>query len=141
MSSKANFSSSGSPAAVVNTPITQLQANQGIAIDNSQPYPITGWIEVKWGTVTVSVDSGNPTAGPIKTIFDLNGKWSSGPVISVSGNAITVDMSALKRPTAHGTVTDASYITVTFPDDKAYTGKLQSPNKIIWSDNTTWTKA
>jgi len=136
-----NFSLSGSPAAVINTPITQLQANKGITIDNSQPYPITGWIEVKWGEAAVSVDQGNPTAGLIKTIFDLNGKWSGGPVISVSGNAITVDMTALKRPTAHGSVTDASDITVTFPDDKTYTGKLQGPNKIIWSNNTTWTKA
>ena len=84
------------------------------------------------------------TTDPIKTVIDLNGKWASGgspgPVISVTGNAITVDMSAYKRPTAHGSVIDASSITVTFPDDKVYTGKVGVPNSIRWSNNSAWTK-
>jgi hypothetical protein len=54
--------------------------------------------------------------------------------------ALTVDMSAFGRPTAHGTVVDGSSITVTFPDDKTYTGQLQSPNKIRWSNGSVWTK-
>ena len=58
----------------------------------------------------------------------------------VSGNAITVDMSALHRPAAHGTILDNSDISVTFPDDKTYTAKLQAPNAIHWSNNTTWTR-
>jgi hypothetical protein len=30
---------------------------------------------------------------------------------------------------------------VTFPDDSTYTAKLQAPNTIAWSNNSTWTKA
>jgi hypothetical protein len=58
----------------------------------------------------------------------------------VNGNSISVDMSAYKRPTASGTVIDDSDISVDFPDDKTYTGKLQAPKTILWSNNTVWTK-
>jgi hypothetical protein len=82
--------------------------------------------------------------GSVPTLIDLNGAWASGgvpgPVISVSGNSISVDMSAYKRPTAHGSVIDSSHITVTFPDDKTYTGILQLPSTIVWSNNSAWTK-
>jgi len=81
---------------------------------------------------------------PVQTIFDLNGIWESGgtpgPVISVSGNAISVNMSAYNRPTATGSVLDSSDITVTFPDDANYTGRLEAPGTILWSNNSTWTK-
>ena len=81
---------------------------------------------------------------PTQTVLDLRGTWASGgvpgPVISVVGSALSVDMSAYKRPTASGSIVDASDITVTFPDDKTYTGKLQLPNRILWSNNSTWTK-
>jgi len=40
---------------------------------------------------------------------------------------ITVDMSDFDRPSAQGTIIDSSTITVTFPDDHAYTGTLESP--------------
>jgi hypothetical protein len=49
-------------------------------------------------------------------------------------------MSAYRRPSASGSIVDASTITVTFPDDKTYTGKLQPPNTILWSNGSTWTK-
>jgi hypothetical protein len=78
------------------------------------------------------------------TIFDLNGRWlpAPGPVITVNGIAITVDMSAFGRPPATGTVVDPSTIRVTFPDDATYTGHLATgPNRIIWSNNTVWTKS
>lgn len=85
------------------------------------------------------------TVASIATVIDLNGAWMSGgaagPVISVTGNGITIDMSAYHRPPAHGSITGASTITVTFPDDKTYSGKLQAPNTIRWSNNSTWTKA
>jgi hypothetical protein len=78
------------------------------------------------------------------TIFDLNGKWTDGrgpgPFISVNGSAISVDMSANRRPTAHGSVLNSSTITMTFPDDTTYPGTLQSPNVILWSNNSFWTK-
>jgi hypothetical protein len=81
---------------------------------------------------------------PIATLIDLNGKWESnglqGPIISVSGNAISVDMSAYQRPPAHGAILDASDITVTFPDDQTYTAKLKLPNTILWSNASAWTK-
>jgi hypothetical protein len=49
-------------------------------------------------------------------------------------------MSAFNRPAAHGTIVNGSSIKVTFPDDKTYTGQLQAPNKIIWSNGSAWTK-
>ena len=80
----------------------------------------------------------------IETVIDLNGQWMSGgvlgPVITVHGNSISIDMSALKRPTAVGTVVNSSDISVNFPDDKAYSGVLQKPGTIRWSNNSTWTK-
>ena len=81
----------------------------------------------------------------VQTVIDLNGTWASGgvagPVITVNGPALSVDMSAYKRPTASGTIVDDLDITVTFPDDNTYTGKLQVPNVILWSNNSAWTKA
>lgn len=81
---------------------------------------------------------------PIQTVIDLNGGWMSGgvlgPIITMHGNSISVDMSALKRPTAAGTVIDGSNISVTFPDDRTYSGVLQPPGTIRWSNNSTWTK-
>ncbi len=80
----------------------------------------------------------------IATVIDLNGQWMSGgvlgPVITVHGNSISIDMSALKRPAAAGTVLNSSDISVNFPDDKAYSGVLQKPGTIRWSNNATWTK-
>jgi hypothetical protein len=81
---------------------------------------------------------------PIKTVIGLAGKWEIagvvGPVISVSANAISIDMSAYHRPDAYGSILDGSDITVTFPDDKTYTGKLERPGTIQWSNNSAWTK-
>jgi hypothetical protein len=84
------------------------------------------------------------------TPADLIGSWSSGdgvpgPFITVSGNAISVDMSALQRPFAAGTVLDTSNFTVTFPDDKTYTAKFNTgtrppSNEIIWSNGSIWTR-
>ncbi len=86
----------------------------------------------------------NLVTTPITTVINLNGKWASsgvaGPVIAVHGNAISIDMSAYKRPTAIGFVSDSSDITVTFPDDNTYTAKLQAPKTIGWSNGSTWTK-
>ncbi len=84
------------------------------------------------------------TAPSIQTVLDLRGAWASGgvagPFVSVTGNAISIDMSASHRPTASGRVLDSSHISVNFPDDKTYTGVLQAPNVIRWSNNSSWTK-
>jgi hypothetical protein len=64
-----------------------------------------------------------------QTVIDVTGAWVStpGPFISRVGNSLTVDMSALKRPTATGTVLSSTEISVHFPDDKTYAGALQAP--------------
>jgi phospholipase C len=84
------------------------------------------------------------TAPSIQTVLDLRGAWASGgvagPFISVTGNSISIDMSASHRPTAHGSVLENTQISINFPDDKTYTGVLQAPNVIKWSNNSTWTK-
>jgi phospholipase C len=84
------------------------------------------------------------TAPSIQTVIDLKGKWASGgvagPFISVTGNSISIDMSAAHRPTASGSIVDSAHISVKFPDDKAYTAVLQPPNVIKWSNNAVWTK-
>jgi hypothetical protein len=78
------------------------------------------------------------------TIFDLNGKWTDGrgpgPIISVTGNSLSVNMAANNRPTASGSVINGSTISVTFPDDATYTGQLLSPNRIQWSNGSFWLK-
>jgi hypothetical protein len=76
--------------------------------------------------------------------IDLNGHWlvngTPGPIISVDGIAISIDMSAYNRPTATGAFVDSNDITVTFPDEGALAGKLVPPKAINWSNNTTWIK-
>jgi Domain of unknown function (DUF5050) len=90
----------------------------------------------------VSAVGGN--VGTIETVLNLSGKWASGgaagPVISVNGSSIVVDMSAYHRPTAHGSIVNSTTITVNFPDDKTYTGTLQPPNTIKWSNGSSWAK-
>lgn len=81
---------------------------------------------------------------PIQTVFDLSGQWASGgvpgPFFTVGGNSLSVDMSVFNRPTANGSILDSSDITITFPDDNTFTGKLQAPGTILWSNNSTWTR-
>jgi hypothetical protein len=85
------------------------------------------------------------------TQMDLNGNWTDGSPRSAHiyqgpacGQAqcvsILVDMSAFGRPNAKGSVVDPSTISVSFPDDKTYTGQIQPPNAIRWSNGSIWTK-
>jgi hypothetical protein len=75
---------------------------------------------------------------------DLGGTWNAGsgpgPVISVQGQSITVDMSRFGRPAAHGMIIDEFRISVTFPDDRTYTAQLIPPNTIRWSNGSEWAK-
>jgi hypothetical protein len=79
-------------------------------------------------------------------VFDLNGTYADGPgrgpgpVISVQLSNITVDMFRFHRPTAHGFVVDENNISVTFPDDRTYTGQLLTSGVILWSNGTEWIK-
>ena len=81
---------------------------------------------------------------PIVTVIDLNGRWTDGSTrsaaISAAGTALTIDMSAWGRPAANGSIINGSTITVTFPDDASYTGILQPPNTIRWSNGSAWAK-
>ena len=84
------------------------------------------------------------TVASIQTIIDLNGKWAyggvPGPVVSVTGDGIIIDMAAYHRPPAHGSIVDPSTISVNFPDDKQYIGKLVLPGTLQWPNNSSWTK-
>ena len=61
-------------------------------------------------------------------------------VISRSTTNLTIDMSAFDRPSAYGSILNDSTIAVIFPDDESYNGKLVPPDKIEWSNNSTWKK-
>jgi hypothetical protein len=85
-----------------------------------------------------------PAWNPKSTILILDGDWTDGSsqhaTILVSFSSLSIDMSAFGRPSASGTITDYNAISVSFPDDKTYTGELQAPDKILWSNGSTWTK-
>lgn len=80
----------------------------------------------------------------IGTVVTVHGIWTAGGpqkiTIHQSGSSLNVSMRAYGRPRAHGSVLDPSTITVTFPDDKTYTGRLQPPDFILWSNGTVWTR-
>jgi hypothetical protein len=75
-------------------------------------------------------------------VINLSGRWTAGgtqsAVISQSSASLTIDMSAFNRPSAHVSILDDSTIRVTFPDDNTYTGKLEPPNTIRWSNGSVW---
>jgi hypothetical protein len=94
-------------------------------------------------TVTVQPTPLAPLAAPGLTIFDLNGRYlpDPGPVIHVDGTTIIVDMSAFGRPTSTGTILSRTLIQVTFEDHVTLTAQLQlDPDRLDWSNNTTWSK-
>jgi hypothetical protein len=84
------------------------------------------------------------TVATITPIFALGGKYAAGgvtgPVISVSGNHISVDMSAYHRPNAYGTIVNPTQVAITFPDASSYTGTLVAPGTINFNNNSSWTK-
>ena len=94
---------------------------------------------------TIRWSSGLPwTKIPAPTAFDLNGRWTDGhgpgPVVSVTGTSVSVDLTAENRPTATGSVLNRSTISVTFPDAYSCTGQLLGPNRIQWCDGSLWLK-
>lgn len=86
-----------------------------------------------------------PGTTAIPTVFDLNGAYVVGlpgrPVITNVNDILTVNMSALGRPTATGVVVNSDTIIVTFPDDATYGGKLLAARVIRWSNRSDWYKA
>lgn len=93
------------------------------------------------GRIMLTITQSSSVALP----FDLNGQWLAGgvpgPVISVSGPSLNVDMSAYNRPAATGLILDSTTISVTFPDDNTYSARLHAPGTIVWSNGSSWTKA
>jgi len=93
---------------------------------------------------TITWSNGSTWTKVVNTAFDLNGSWSDGSpwiaIINERATSLTVDMSDYDRPAAHGSIVNSSTITVTFPDDRTYTGTLQGSNTIRWSNGSTWTK-
>ena len=63
-----------------------------------------------------------------------------GPVISVSGDNVTIDMSAYNRPEATGRIVSDNKISVTFKDDSTFTGELFDKKRIEWSNGTVWNR-
>ena len=80
----------------------------------------------------------------VNTVMDLNGNWTDGSdrtaVIRAGAKSITIDMSDYDRPNAQGSIVNASNISVKFPDDSTYTAQLQAPNRILWSNGSSWTR-
>jgi hypothetical protein len=77
----------------------------------------------------------------------LEGEWkalednSQGPPrarIFMSSLTISINMSEYGRPTAHGSILDDFTFSVTFPDAGTFTGKMEKPNRINWSNGTVW---
>ena len=93
---------------------------------------------------TIKWSNGSAWTKVLNTVFDLNGSWTDGggrrALILETINSITVDMSDYDRPAAQGSIVNSSTIKVNFPDDREYTGTLELPNKIRWSNGSSWTK-
>jgi hypothetical protein len=49
-------------------------------------------------------------------------------------------MSAFDRTSTYGSMLNDSTIAVIFPDDESYNDQLVPPDKIEWSNNSTWKK-
>ncbi len=63
-----------------------------------------------------------------------------GPVISIFGDNVTIDMSAYNRPEATGRIVSDNKISVTFKDDSTFTGELFDKKRIEWSNGTVWNR-
>jgi hypothetical protein len=93
---------------------------------------------------TIRWSNGSAWTKVVNTVIDLNGSWTDGSprraVISEGITSLTIDMSDYDRSAAHGSIVGGSTIKVTFTDDATYTGTLQQPNTIRWSNGSAWTK-
>ena len=83
--------------------------------------------------------------GNVWRALSFAGIWQDegtpGPVVTQSGDRLSVNMSSYRRPTATGTITAPGNTRVNFPDDATHNGTLVSPSCIQWSNGKTWTKA
>jgi hypothetical protein len=51
-----DFRNTDLPDVVLNAPASAVPAGRGVTVDNSQPYPVVGWLEVRWAKSTVVVN-------------------------------------------------------------------------------------
>lgn len=83
-----NYLKANSTNAVINANASAIPAGQGITVDNNQPYPITGWIEVGYVTETEvnaplnPVNPVNPT-NPIIPVHPIDPIAPIKPVLPV----------------------------------------------------------
>jgi hypothetical protein len=93
----------------------------------------------------VLATTGAAAVAATPTVFNINGVYAAGSSVGMRisnvNDAITINMSSLGRPTAHGVVVDSDTIFVDFPDDQGYAGTLIAPDTIVWSNNSVWRKA
>lgn len=79
---------------------------------------------------------------PANWSVNLNGRWTDGSsksaVITQQYPAIAIDMSAWNRPAARGWFSADFTITVNFPDGGTFTGDVSTPNRIKWSNGSSW---
>lgn len=82
--------------------------------------------------------------GTVWEARNFSGTWKflgrPGPIVTQTGDQLSVNMSAYGRPVATGTVTAPSLATVRFPDDGTFGATLVSPSCIKWTNTTIWTK-
>jgi hypothetical protein len=82
-----------------------------------------------------------PSAMPIAPCSPFEGTWTHGGKnipITRSGQRLTVNMAAFRRPTAFGRVIGDRQIEVSFPDDATFTGVIDGQGSIRWSNGTAW---
>lgn len=77
-----------------------------------------------------------------QTSTNFAGQWDGGAVISVDGNSLVIDMSAVNRSNATGLINPQNPLeaVVTFPDNGIFTARLSNPDLIEWSNGTHWTR-
>src|SRR6185437_6435418 len=81
--------------------LTAMNTNRQVEVDLVTPNPSGSPY-----TVVNRMYLTSASAALISPIFDLAGSYVEGPVISVNANYLSVDMSALNRSTASGTILD-----------------------------------
>ena len=126
------------------------KTNNGATIREGVKHPGTDSASGCGANSQYSTNTTIASTAAITPIFDLNGKYSAagapGPIIHLSGNIITVDMSAYHRPNGTGLLTSSKSARITFSDDKTvpngtYDVTLTAPNTITFLQNkSTWHK-
>lgn len=127
------------------------ETNNGATIREGVKHPGTNSPDGCGANSSYATNTTISSLAVIMPVFDLNGKYSAGgvpgPLVHLSGNVITVDMSAYHRPNAVGTLVLPTYGHITFTDDKTvpngtYDVNFTAPNTITFQQNkSTWQKS